>query len=62
MDVKLGGFSDYLLWMSEYKSTTWVDADYPCGQTFCVKGLARGSLHRYRLLTRLSKGGPLLNT
>jgi hypothetical protein len=42
--VKLQGFSDYLLWMSEYKSNTWVNADDPCGQIFFVKGLAKGSL------------------
>tara|TARA_B100000925_G_scaffold270293_1_gene232653 strand:- start:528 stop:740 length:213 start_codon:yes stop_codon:yes gene_type:complete len=50
MGVKLGRFSDYLLWMSEYKSNTWVNADDPCGQIFFVKGLAMGHIRRYPLI------------
>ena len=48
--------------MSEYKSTTWVDADDPCGQTFCVKGLARGSLQRFPWQQRHVQGGPCMRS
>ena len=45
--VQFAGLSVYHFWMIEYQSNTWVNADDPCGQTICMKGVPMGPLQRY---------------